>query len=90
MIIAGLAVFLYICTTIFGVFINAFFSYKVFKSKLPRNPLLIFSMIADFSVCGLSCSLKTVRKFYPLDVNPLLRVVVFDLVEVCIPVIISL
>lgn len=82
MIIANLVVFLYICTTVFGVLINAFFSYKVFKSKLPRNPLLIFSMIADFSVCGLSCSIKTIRKFYPLDLNPLLRVVVFDLVEV--------
>lgn len=84
MVISEIVVCIYILITCVGVVVNLVFAYKVWSSKVPRNPLLIGMMVSDLSVCAISCPVKTYRCLYQPSFSTLTSVIFLDFFEVCI------
>lgn len=84
MAVADMALYCYIISTGIGILVNAFYSYQVLKSKLPRNPLLITMILSDVLVSTITCPFKTYRILYEPNIQTLTGVIGLDLVEVSI------
>lgn len=84
MAVADMVLSCYIITTSIGILVNAFYSYQVLKSKLPRNPLLITMVLSDVLVSTITCPFKTYRILYEPNIQTLTGVIALDLVEVSI------